>query len=149
MREKISKIMMMDEVLKKDFVEHLLVVVGIIICGMYFGMTYGNISIFLVFLVIALCVLLYTYYRLTLCLDEKVVFADGRIVEIYNNVLIKGKLGRNYIVIRQDDVFIRIYIAKVRKYKENNVIRLYFKPSDLQRENDDTFVCHSYFLISK
>ena len=140
---------MMDEALKRHFVELLMMVILIFFCGMYFGLSYGSITMFLFFFVLALALLLYCYYRLRLCLDEKIVFADGEIIEIYNASLTKKKLGRNYILMKQDNIYVRVYYSKVRKFKENNVVRLYFNPNNLRRENDDTFVCDSFFLFTK
>ena len=149
MKDLVNKFSMLDDALKRHIFSLGLASVFMLLCGIYFGLAYQSMAMLFFFLIIFLLMCLFAYYRLMLCIEEKIVFADGEIVEIYNASLTKKKLGRNYLLIKQEDAYIKVYYHKVRKFKENNLVRLYFTPDSLISENRDTYVCNSIFLISK
>lgn len=141
----------LDQHLQKHLTIKLLYCIALALLTIGIGLFYKNITLFLMLLVAFLLFLAYSYYELTLCLQDKLVFIDGEIAELHEKSKIKGTIGidRNYILLKQENVYIKIYKENINGFKEGNLIKAYIKPTALRPINEDTFECTSVFHVVK
>lgn len=124
---------------------------GFLLFTIAIGLIYKSFSLFFILLT---AVLLYSglcYYELTLCLSNKLASIEGQVNNVYKRHAVKNLVGfeRNFIMLKQDDVYIKIYKEKVDAYKEGNMLKVFVRPSSIRQINQDTFECTSVFHVIK
>jgi len=149
MKEKFKNL---DSGLQDHFIKQGLFDIIIFFFGLILLFYTKSIVPFLVTAIIGFAFAILIYIRLQMCLEEKVVFMDGVIVEIFDKKKAKNMLRltleRNYIVVKQDDIYIKIYVENLKKYNIDNVVRVFVEPKNMRIENENTYICNGIFLIN-
>lgn len=141
----------LDVELQKYLYKKILAGIGILLLDIACSLYYKNLSLFFIGFIGLLMYVAMTYYEIVICLQNKLVSIEGEIVEIYKKEIVKGIIGidRNYILLKQDNVYIKIYLEKIKAYKTKNILKVYLKPGTLKPINEDTYECLSIFHIVK
>lgn len=149
MKKFLEKFWELDELLQKHFIELGAMAIGVLICAVGIGMQSKSLSMFLLISIFSVLILILANFRMQQCYDGKVVSVEGEVIEIYNRKKkkLKGRLGRSYILIKQEENYIKIYHDNLKKIREGSTVKAFIRPKELTQENQNMFVCQEAFFV--